>query len=431
MPSSASAQTAKSHRFIHRLQNSRYASAAPHEILAQLTQLDAHPLWIRLLFFNDLPTAWRLDGAAVALTSMIGNGYTPYNADGKPDRTLWRRVTFPGDGAWVVEGPPSVPSSGNPSLEFPANPREGNRPVLLTSDWIPLSGPTRRHGHGALLLVRAHAACGLRYAGCVGRADGRIGTVHRGFRITGPNLTTDKDQEVRRDDTVFSAYGIEAITNEPIVTVMGVGDSIIHSSCTTGEMSGFGVRACAMLSRPGLRFSYFNEGYPGRNSLGFIWNGDWMVRHARPEIVLIQTWSGNDTWDAAMADQAFERAMALAEATRRHGGQPVLVTAAPVFAGDPGAEQHRMSNVTRVRAAAAQGMRVLDLDRIWGTGGSPNSYRKDCGSGDGMHPSDAGCIVAAKALVPLLRDCLGLGDDATRLDDTPRFWGGIRRWLGR
>jgi hypothetical protein len=41
------------------------------------------------------------------------------------------------------------------------------------------------------------------------------------------------------------------------------------SSCTTGQSSGFDIRAYAIVSTPQLPVSFVNEGYPGRNSIGF------------------------------------------------------------------------------------------------------------------------------------------------------------------
>jgi hypothetical protein len=49
---------------------------------------------------------------------------------------------------------------------------------------------------------------------------------------------------------------------------------------------------------------------------------------------------------------------------------------------------------------------VFDLDALWGSGETPSSYRPDCGCGDGMHPSDAGCERAARVLAPMLEDIL-------------------------
>ena len=46
--------------------------------------------------------------------------------------------------------------------------------------------------------------------------------------------------------------------------VVGIGDSIMTSSCTTGQVSGFGICAGTTVSTPELPVSYFNEGYPGR-----------------------------------------------------------------------------------------------------------------------------------------------------------------------
>jgi hypothetical protein len=55
------------------------------------------------------------------------------------------------------------------------------------------------------------------------------------------------------------------------------------SSCTTGQSSGFGIRACAVVSTPQLPVSYFNEGYPGRNSSGFCSCGTLDIQHLKPQ----------------------------------------------------------------------------------------------------------------------------------------------------
>jgi hypothetical protein len=61
------------------------------------------------------------------------------------------------------------------------------------------------------------------------------------------------------------------------------GVRIMASSCTTGQTSGFGIRACALVSKPQLPASYFNEGYPGRNSIGFCSCGIWDIEHLKPQ----------------------------------------------------------------------------------------------------------------------------------------------------
>ena len=394
-----------SHRLGYRLQNSRYTELSfPHHTLSSLMRLEAPPRWVRLLYFNDQPTPWRLDGAAIAATAAIGDGYTPMGADGRSAPGLWQRATFgsgPGDDDPLDREPSDIRC-----LELPANPRESGRPVLAFSDWIPVAGPERIDGPGSLLLVRSHARGRVRFSGSVGLPDPAIGQVHRGHWFSGDATAEPFAGTATADNTIFACYGVQTIAAAAGATVIGIGDSIVHSSCTTGELSGFGIRACSAISRPSRPVSYVNEGYPGRNSTGFIWNGAWTIRNLAPQIALIQTWTQNEDWSRTAADMAFSRAIGLADLARRHGCVPVLVTAAPVFAGQSEFDAHRLHNVELVRSAGRTGIRVLDLDRLWGTGEVPNRYRDDCGCGDGMHPSDAGCARVAEVLAPMLEEIL-------------------------
>jgi hypothetical protein len=391
-------------RLAYRLQNSRYTSlpVAGHT-LSSLMRLEVRPLWVRLVYFNDQPTPWRLDGAAIALTASVGDGYTPFASDGRPDPGLWQRVTFQSALDGGETDPLEQQATDIQGLDVPANPQGTGRPLRVFSDWMPISGPDRLDGSGSLLLVRSHSKGRVRYSGGVGLPDPSIGQVHRGHWVPGDAVTARLGGPVTPDDTIFACYGVQTIGVTPGATVIGIGDSIIHSSCTTGELSGFGIRACSAISTPSRPVSYVSEGYPGRNSTDFCWNGAWMIRHLAPQIALIQTWSQNEEWSRAAADAAFGRAIALVDAARRQGCVPILVTAAPVFAAQPEFEAHRQHNVVRVRAA---GMRVLDLDALWGTGETPNAYRDDSGCGDGMHPSNAGCERAAGVLAPMLADIL-------------------------
>jgi hypothetical protein len=390
-----------SHRLGYRLQNSRYASLSePGRTLCSLMRLEAEPLWVRLIYFNDQPEPWRLDGAAIAPTAAVGDGVTPLDANGSPDDGLWRRVTFAG----TTDSPLEQADSDTYGLDLPANPRESGRPVLALSDWVRVPAlPNRQAGTASLLLVRSYAKGHVRYSGSVGAPDPAIGQLHQGAYATANAAGPAFDGDFTRDDTIFACYGIQTITATPGATVIGIGDSIIHSACTTGELSGFGIRACSAVSSPSRPVSYVNEGYPGRNSTGFAWGGAWAIRNLAPQVALIQTWTQNEDWTREAADAAFARAIALADLARRHRCVPVLTTAAPVFAGQPEFDAHRRHANARVRTS---GMRVLDLDALWGTGAIPNAYRPDCGCGDGMHPSDAGCALAARALAPMLEDIL-------------------------
>ena len=210
-----------------------------------------------------------------------------------------------------------------------------------------------------------------------------------------------------RTVNAFAVYGIQYISPSLGAPVVGIGDSIMTSSCTTGQVSGFGICACTTVSPPELPVSYFNEGYPGRNSKGFCSCGIWDIEHLRPQVALIQTWSGNEPWTQDMADLSFARAMSVVDAGRRIRCVPILVTPPPVFANSPEAEAHRQRNRARAWAAAQAGAYLLDLDALWGTGSTPNAYRHEYDWGDHMHPNDTACAVAARALAPMLREILG------------------------
>ena len=99
--------------------------------------------------------------------------------------------------------------------------------------------------------------------------------------------------------------------------------------------------------------------------------------------------------------------MAVADTARRNRCAPILVTPAPVFRTNPDAEAHRQHNRARAHAAAQAAGYLLDLDTLWGTGATPNIYRRRYDWGDQMHPNGAACAAAARVLAPMLQQILG------------------------
>ena len=189
-----------------------------------------------------------------------------------------------------------------------------------------------------------------------------------------------------------------------------IGDSILHGSCSSGELSGPVARACVRASTPRRRIAFFNESYPGRNSVNYHSNGARVIETLRPRVAVIQTWSQNEEWSQDAADRAFARALALADFAIRRNCTPVLTTPAPVFAGQPEFDAHRVRNAERVRFAGRNGLRVLDLDAIWGSGIRPNAYRAAFDCGDGMHANDLGCEAAALPLASLIEEIVAESD---------------------
>ena len=398
-------QAPLSHRFSFRLQNGHYAdSPVAGQTLTTLLHLEAPPRWVRLMFFNDQDHPWTIDGAALAVSGAVGDGHTPINADGVTDLSLWKRVSFNNNG---LDVDPLIQAAGEVyALTVPALPEGCDRPLFAFSDWMPVA-PLARHdgGFGCLLLVRSYSDQLVRISSG-GSPHRTIRRLHAGFCADG-NLTIPPWVAPQvRTVNAFSVYGIQYISPSLGATVVGIGDSIMTSSCTTGQVSGFGIRACVSVSTSELPVSYFNDGYPGRNSKSFCSCGIWDIEHLKPQAALIQTWSGNEPWSADMADLSFARAMSVVDVARRSRCMPILVTPPPVFANNPEAEANRQRNRARACAAVQRGAYLLDLDALWGTGSTPNAYRREYDWGDQMHPNDTACGVAARALAPMLRQIL-------------------------
>lgn len=140
-----------------------------------------------------------------------------------------------------------------------------------------------------------------------GLPDHAIGRLHAGFCADG-NLTTSPWTAPQTN--AINAFAVHGISPALGATIVGIGDSIMTSSCRTGQSSGLGIRACAIVSTPQLRSAIFNKGYPGRNSNGFCscWT---VIQHLKPQAALIQTWSGNELWTREIVDRSFARAMAV------------------------------------------------------------------------------------------------------------------------
>ena len=397
---------ALSHRLSFRLQNGHYANwPNAGQTLTTLLHLEAQPSSVRVIYFNDQNSPWTVNGSALAPSAMVGDGHTPVNTSGVADPSLWRRVTF-NNGGFGLD-PLSRIEGANYSLTLPGNPNESERPVLAFSDWMPIAPLARRdRGSGSLLLVRTYSDQFIRIASG-GSPHKAVGRLHAGFCADG-NLTVPPwTAPQSRAAGAFAVHGVQYMSPLLGVTVIGIGDSIMTSSCTTGQVSGFGIRACALVSTPGLPISFVNEGYPGRNSIGFCSCGIWGIEQLEPQVALIQTWSGNEPWTRDMADRSFARAMSVADTARRNRCVPILVTPAPVFGTNPEAKTHRQHNLAKARATARRGGYLLDLDALWGTGATPNAYRRKYDWGDHMHPNDRACAASARVLAAMLRQVLG------------------------
>src|SRR6266404_5314608 len=62
-----------------------FKSPSPGLTFSSLYNLESSPAWIRLVYRNDMRDGETIDGAAIAPTAVAGDGFTAFNAEGKPD----------------------------------------------------------------------------------------------------------------------------------------------------------------------------------------------------------------------------------------------------------------------------------------------------------------------------------------------------------
>lgn len=386
-----------------RPQNSAMLSApSPATTFSSLYNLESPPTWVRLVYANDLHDPESIDGAAIACTAAVGDGFTPCNGDGKPDPSQWRRVTFAAKG---FDSAPGAKSDGPVlTLDVAGDASWGrNPPSLLFSDWLHMKPPQRSDGlSGYLLLVRTYSGGKFRNNAIrfYKAAGPDIGRVYAGFSSPGNGATAPWRFKGEPAD-IPAAYAVQYLSATPGATVIGIGDSIQQPPLEIG----IGMRACALASTPQLPLTFANQTRIGAPTSVFLPLGARDIEALRPQIMLLQMWSSNDpNITEATTDAVFEQAMNLIALGRKHGCVPILLTAPPVR-NTPNLEPYRQRSNERVRGAASQGIGLLDLDKLWGTGATPNVFREGY-TRDNVHGTDKACIAAAEALRPLFRAIL-------------------------
>jgi hypothetical protein len=130
------------------------------------------------------------------------------------------------------------------------------------------------------------------------------------------------------------------------------------------------------------------------------------IEALQPDFVLIQVSNRNDSpYDVATQDRLWQHVMEMADATTRHGGLPILVTATPWNPGnapDAATDAMRQYNNNRARAS---GMVVFDYDALLTDGGSPARLLPQYNdSRDETHPGITGHLFAGERLAALFSD---------------------------
>lgn len=380
-----------------------FKSPTPGLTFSSLYNLEAPFDWIRLVYRNDIRDDATIDGAVIAPTSMAGDGFTPCNADGKPDPSLWKRVTFSGGNPDTR--PREAAGRGSETAELPGDASWGKNPGPSTfSEWIPVQSLNRNDGgKGALLLVRTFSRGQFRnqFARYQKIGGDGVGRLYAGFESPGDGTKAPWPFSAQPSE-IPAAHAIQYRSTIPGASVMFAGDSILAPPYTFG----IGLRACALASTPQLPVSIINQAWLGAKTEQFFFLARRELERSRPQILVLQLWSGNDaviTDDTT--DAAFSQAMDLVSLGLKRQCAPILVTTPPV-PHFPVQEPFRQRSNAQIRAAAAsKGFALLDLDKLWASETAPTTFRAGY-TRDQMHGTEIACDAAARALAPLIRGLL-------------------------
>lgn len=379
-----------------------FKSPVPGLTFSSLYNLETPPDWVRLVYRNDIRDDETIDGAVIAPTAMMGDGFTPFNMDGKPDMSLWKRVSFSGEDADTR--PREKGRQGEETAWITGDASWGRNPGRSTfSNWIPIQALDRKDGgKGSLLLVRTFSQGQFRnqFARYQKIGGGEIGRVYAGFASPGDATRAPWSFTGTASETP-AAYAIQYRSAAAGASVMFAGDSILAPPY---EVS-IGLRSCILASTPQLPVSFINQARLGAKTVEYVTAARREMEWSRPQILVLQPWSTNDTdiTDARLGE-TLELSMKLASFALQNECAPILVTQPPQ-PPFPVLEPFRQRSNAFVREAASRGFTLFDLDKVWSSQDTPGTFRKGY-SRDQIHGNDVACAAAAEALSPIIRGLL-------------------------
>ncbi len=381
---------------------STFRSPSPGLTFSSLYNLESSPAWVRLVYRNEARDSETIDGAAIASTAIMGDGCTAFNAQGKPDMSLWKRVSFASGGD--DSRPHAIKASASETIEIGGDASFGRNPPPPTfSDWIPVE-PLHRNdgGKGTLLLVRTFSRGQFRnqFARYQKIGGDRVGRVHADFTAQGDATHTPWSFSGEVSE-IPAAHAIQYQSAVPGASVLFAGDSILAPPY---EFS-IGLRACALASAPQLPVSFINQAKLGATASEYVPAARHELEWSRPQILVVQPWSGNEQIiNETTSDAMISLSMSLVSFALKNQCAPILVTTPPV-PNFPAQEPFRQRSNAQIRGAAANGLTLFDLDKLWANETAPTTFRAGY-TRDQIHGSDIACNAAAEALSPIIRDLL-------------------------
>ena len=387
-------------------QGNGIATGAPGHTRAALHQLPAGAIGIQFELANILTDSSVTYNAVYALSAGVNDWFTPLNASGVPDNTLWKKVTAVASTSMTVAAAVSA-----------------NRPERLLTDIMPFTciPPARIDGgSGICLFFRICSTVGgvthHGFDGTIGNWNGYHNGQHPeqfsqtfggGWWNSANNCIEGNYEVPYRSDNLAPTtvpHAVLPVMGMPTLTIMSVGDSILSGVGSRGPVdagiNGAGLQLAKLLNRRGRPVFHVNDATSGMNSADFVANATNSLAVMVPDVILLQTWSANDPEAATTHGvwTAWQRAMAFAAMASALGSRVVLVTSPP-FCGIGSSRDSRLWAVPRSYAnslIAGAGMPFVDTDAVLGAGLNPAGFRPGC-SDDLVHPNDLASSLLASA----------------------------------
>jgi hypothetical protein len=355
--------------------------------------------------------------AAYALSGGTGNWFSPINATGEADDTLWVPVT----------------AGGSPDMTVAPAASE-TRPSRLVTDVMPFLTPPPVRTDGGAGICLFFRQCAITNTGTYhyfegtvpdwigflnGQNPGQFSQTFGGTWGNGGNHCIGGNFHVPRQPGALCAFAVPhsvlPTIAGPSLTCMSVGDSILAGTSSRGQVDsgidGVGLRLVKLWDRPGRPALHVNEARSGLVSSDFVANGSNTLGTLAPDLVLLQTFSRNDTGSPTQETvwTAYQRAMGFAAKAAAMGSK-VIILSAPPCAGKGSPNPASVWEGPRIYANSlvkASGLPFLDSDALLGIGTDPVSFRPET-TPDLVHLSDFGAGVLAAAAASLASAAYGI-----------------------
>lgn len=386
--------------------------------IGSLHQLPSSAVGVQFEFAN-VGAGVTVYNAAYAVSAGVNDFSNPLNGAGSSDSTLWIPITV----------------GGSSTISVPAGVSTA-QPGRVLSDIMSFSmAPLARTdgGSGVLIFFRQYAVSGTH---TIGNFDGTLPNINGSVNgllasqfsqtfanswdcngnVAASGLFGTANQYTGQAIAAFAPHAIMPILSSPALTLFSGGDSVLSGVGSKGQAIDSGVDSVGMqmvkalnrVTRPAL---HRNGAVSGMISSDFITDATNAISFSVPDIILLQTYSENDTNanTNAVAWSAFQRSMIFVNAATKAGARVIVLLSPPAHgAGSPRSaaiwEAFRVYANNLVRAS---GIPFVDCDIVVGTGTNPVAYQAGM-SDDLVHPNDVGAGVLAKAALITLQANYGI-----------------------